>query len=152
MSNFVSHKIEVEEFVKNLQKDEEGHTVLNMFDNSILHSSFLESAQRCGAPGRESKPKNVRYVKEQNPWTGITLFTDKVFHLAPQVNSTLKVAWVIEPGELLPGLHNRIMSLEDHFDIILTYEKNLLDRGPKYKFFPCDTAGIDRPQTSSYNS
>ena len=144
MSNFVSHKIEVEEFVKNLQKDEEGHTVLNMFDNSILHSSFLESAQRCGAPGRESKPKNVRYVKEQNPWTGITLFTDKVFHLAPQVNSTLKVAWVIEPGELLPGLHNRIMSLEDHFDIILTYEKNLLDRGPKYKFFPCDTAGIEK--------
>jgi len=143
MSNFANHNITVDDFVKSLQKDEEGHTVMNMFDNSILHNSFLESAQRCSAPGKESKPKRVRYIKEQNPWNGITVFTDKVFHLAPQVNSTLKVAWVIEPGELLPGLHNRIMTLEDHFDIILTYEKNLLLRGPKYKFFPCDTAGIE---------
>lgn len=143
MSNFKSFNITVENFINSLQKDDKGHTVLNMFDNSILHNSFLESAQRCGAPGRESKPKNVRYLKEQNPWTGITVYTDKVFHLALQTNSTLKVAWVIEPGELLPGLHNTIMSLEDHFDIILTYEKNLLDRGPKYKFFPCDTATIE---------
>ena len=145
MSNFASHKIEVEDFINSLQKDEEGHTILNMFDNSILHDSFLQSAQRCSAPGRESKPENVRFVQQQNPWTGITYFTDKALHTAPQVNSVLKVAWLIEPGDLVPGIHNNIVTLEDSFDFILTYEKNLLDKpSEKYKFFPCDTSGIEK--------
>jgi len=145
MSNFTKYKIEVEDFISNLQKDEDDHTILNMFDDSILHDSFLESAQRCSAPGHESKPENVRYVQKQNPWSGITYFTDKVLYLAPEVDSVLKVAWLIEPGDLLPGLHNLIRSLEDSFDFILTYEKNLLGRDPtKYKFFPCDTAGIEK--------
>ena len=136
MSNFASHKIKVEDFINSLQKNEEGHTVLNMFDNSILHDSFLESAQRCSAPGHESKPEKVRFVQQQNPWPGITYFTDKALHLAPQVNSVLKVAWLIEPGDLLPGLHNTIATYHDAFDFILTYEKNLLDRpSDRYKFF-----------------
>ena len=145
MSNFASHKIKVEDFINSLKKDEEEHTILNMFDNSILHDSFLESAQRCSAPGHESKPENVRFVQQQNPWPGITYFTDKVLHLAPQVNSALKVAWLIEPGDLVPGLHNSIATYHDAFDFILTYEKNLLDRSSeKYKFFPCDTSGIEK--------
>ena len=135
MSNFARHEINVEDFIDSLQKDDEEHVVLNMFDNSILHDSFLESAQRCSAPGHESKPEKVRFVQKQHPWKGITYFTDKAIHLASQVSSTLKVAWLIEPGDLLPGLHNNIKSLEDSFDFVLTYEKNLLDHDPeKYKF------------------
>ena len=145
MSNFARHEINVEDFIDSLQKDDEEHVVLNMFDNSILHDSFLESAQRCSAPGHESKPEKVRFVQKQHPWKGITYFTDKAIHLASQVSSTLKVAWLIEPGDLLPGLHNNIKSLEDSFDFVLTYEKNLLDHDPeKYKFFPCDTSGIEK--------
>ena len=76
--------IDIEKFIDNLQRDSEGHIVLNMFDNSILHDSFLESALRCSAPIYERKPKNVRFVRAQNPWHGITYFTDKV-SLLPKI-------------------------------------------------------------------
>ena len=134
----------VDEFINNLAKDKEGHTILNMFDNSILHTSFLESALRCSAPGRERKPETVRYVKNQNPWNGITVFTDKVFHLARQVDSKIKVAWIIEPYDLVPPVYEQIKALEGDFDFIFTYEQSLLDRDPKkYKFIPCDTSGVE---------
>ena len=64
MSNFARYEINVEDFIDSLQKDDEGHIVLNMFDNSILHDSFLQSAQRCSAPGHESKPEKVRFVQK----------------------------------------------------------------------------------------
>ena len=140
------HDIEnLDSFFQNLQKDDEGHIVLNMFDNSILHNSFLASALRCSAPGHESVPEKVRFVKNKNPWDGITYFTDKTLHLAPQVQSTIKIAWLLEPGDLIPGMHNIARSLQDHFDFILTYEQALLDYNPdKFKFFPCDTSGIEK--------
>jgi len=144
MSNIVG-KQSLEDFFDNLARDEEEHVVLNMFDNSILHDSFLESACRCSAPGHEPKPEHVRFVQQKNPWEGITYFTDKVLHLAPQVESTIKIAWLIEPGDLIPGLHDVAKKFQEDYDFILTYEQNLLDYNPeKFKFFPCDTSGIER--------
>ena len=135
---------DIEKFISNLQRDSEGRVILNMFDNSILHDSFLESALRCSAPIYERKPKNVRFVNGQDPWNGITYFTDKVLHLAPQVNSAVKVAWLIEPYDLLPQMYEQITHLEKYYDFIFTYEKSLLERDPKkYKFLYCDTSGIE---------
>ena len=134
----------IEEFVNNIQRDEEGHVVLNMFDNSILHDSFLESALRCSAPNFEHKPEEVRYVKNQTDWPGITIFTDKTFHLVTQVKSAVKVGWIIEPYDLIPAIYNNLEHYEEHFDFILTYEDFLIKRNPdKYKFHPCDTSGIE---------
>ena len=133
-----------EKFINNLQKDSDGHVVLNMLDYSILHDSFLESALRCSAPEHEHKPELVRYVKGKDPWDGITIFTDKMLHAAEHVNSKVKVAWLIEPYDLIPKIYDELERVEKHFDFILTYEKFLLDRNPeKYKFHPCDTCGIE---------
>tara|TARA_R110002020_G_scaffold144935_2_gene318130 strand:+ start:405 stop:1349 length:945 start_codon:yes stop_codon:yes gene_type:complete len=134
----------IEQFINNLQKDSNGHVVLNMLDYSILHDSFLESALRCSAPEHEHKPEIVRYVKDKDPWDGITIFTDKMLHAAEHVNSKIKVAWLIEPYDLIPKIYDQLEHVEEHFDFILTYEKFLLDRNPeKYKFHPCDTSGIE---------
>jgi hypothetical protein len=135
--------MDAERFIKNLQTDEKGHVVLNMFDNSILHDSFLQSCVRCGSPGNEPKPKNVRFVKNMNPWGGITYFTDKMLDMAPAVDSTIKVAWIIEPGDLISGLHNNVVKYQEYFDFIFTYEQNLLDINPdKYKFLHSDAPCI----------
>ena len=135
----------LENFLNNLQRDESNHIILNMFDDTILHDSYLESNMRCSSPGLEHKPEIIRYVKSQNNWDGITVFTDKTIHLAPTVNSKVKVAWLIEPIDLLPQVYTIIQQYEEYFDIILTYEKSLLDKNPnKYKFHPCDTSGIER--------
>tara|TARA_R100000664_G_scaffold17057_1_gene25940 strand:- start:12154 stop:13071 length:918 start_codon:yes stop_codon:yes gene_type:complete len=130
-----------------IEKNKEGYYVLNMFDNSILHDSFLESALRCGVSGDEryeKKPEKVRYVKNKNPWNGVTVFTDKMFHAAPHVKSDVKVAWIIEPYDLSPQIYDNIIALEEHFDFIFTYEESLIQRDPdKYKFHPCDTTIIE---------
>jgi hypothetical protein len=136
--------IDIEKFINDLQRDPEGHVILNMWDNSILHDSFLESALRCSAPKFERKPRKIRFVQKQNPWQGITVFTDKVLHLASHIQSAIKVAWLIEPYDLLPEIYKTIINFEDNYDFIFTYEQTLLDRNPqKYKFHPCDTSGIE---------
>tara|TARA_R110000824_G_scaffold163468_1_gene339240 strand:+ start:6108 stop:7043 length:936 start_codon:yes stop_codon:yes gene_type:complete len=134
----------VDQFIDNIKKDEQGHVVLNLIDNTILHTSYLASALRCSAPNFERDPDNVRYVNGMKNWDGITVFTDKTFHLAPQVNSPVKIAWVVEPYDLLPQIYDLVAEFEEHYDFIFTYEKTLLDRdSEKYKFFPCDTSGIE---------
>ena len=116
-----------------IQKNKDDHYVLNMFDNSILHDSFLQSALRCGVSGDEKfekKPEKVRYVKNRNPWNGVTIFTDKMFQAAPHIKSDIKVAWVMEPYDLLPNIYDDVIALEEHFDLIFTFEKFLLERDP----------------------
>jgi len=135
---------DIEEFIKNIQKDDEGHVLMNMVDNSILHDSFLESALRCSAPLYEKKPDNVRYVKNQTKWNGITVFTDKMLAAVDQVDSPVKVAWLIEPYDLIPYMYDQIKTIEDKFDFVFTYEETLLKHNPDiYKFHPCDCSGIE---------
>ena len=135
---------DIEEFIKNIQKDDEGHSLMNMVDNSILHDSFLESALRCSAPLYEKKPDNVRYVKNQTKWDGITVFTDKMLAAVDQVDSPVKVAWLIEPYDLIPYMYDQIKTIEDKFDFVFTYEETLLKHNPDiYKFHPCDCSGIE---------
>jgi len=83
--------MDVKKFIRELPKNDEGLYLLNMFDNSILHDSLLESSVRCGAPGNEPKPKKVRFVKSQNPWNGITFFTDKMYILPRRFLPQLKL-------------------------------------------------------------
>ena len=135
---------DIEEFIKNIQRNDEGHVLMNMVDNSILHDSFLESALRCSAPLYEKKPDNVRYVKNQTKWNGITVFTDKMLAAVDQVDSPVKVAWLIEPYDLIPYMYDQIKTIEDKFDFVFTYEETLLKHNPDiYKFHPCDCSGIE---------
>ncbi len=135
---------DIEEFIKNIQRDGEGHVLMNMVDNSILHDSFLESALRCSAPLYEKKPDNVRYVKNQTKWNGITVFTDKMLAAVDQVDSPVKVAWLIEPYDLIPYMYDQIKTIEDKFDFVFTYEETLLKHNSDiYKFHPCDCCGIE---------
>ena len=134
----------IEEFINNIQRDDENHVLMNMVDNSILHDSFLESALRCSAPLYEKKPDNVRYVKNQTKWDGITIFTDKMLGAVEQDNSPVKIAWLIEPYDLIPYMYDQIKTIEDKFDFVFTYEETLLKHNPDiYKFHPCDCSGIE---------
>jgi hypothetical protein len=104
----------------------------------------LESALRCSAPLYEKKPDNVRYVKNQAKWDGITIFTDKMLGAVDQVDSPVKVAWLIEPYDLIPYMYGQIKTIEDKFDFVFTYEETLLKHNPDiYKFHPCDCSGIE---------
>jgi len=139
---------DIKKILNNLQK-QDGKAVINMVDHSILADSYVQSIVRCGdrRPNATDhiKPETVRYVQNQMNWDGITYFTDKTFQGVKNVSSPIKIAWVIEPKDLLPQIYEVVVANEDEFDLIFTYEKELLDRNPeKYKFHFCDAINIDR--------
>ena len=139
---------DIKKILNNLQK-QDGKAVINMVDHSILADSYIQSVIRCGdrRPNATDHiaPEKVRYVQNQAKWDGITYFTDKTFHAVKNVNSPIKIAWVIEPKNLLPPIYEIVVANEDEFDLIFTYEQELLDRNPeKYKFHFCDAINIDR--------
>jgi len=138
----------IKQILDNLEK-QDGRTVINMIDHSILANSYVQSIVRCGdrRPNATDhiEPEKVRYVQNQAKWNGITYFTDKTFHAAKNVDSPIKIAWIIEPKNLLPQIYDIVVANENEFDLIFTYEQELLDRNPdKYKFHFCDAINIDR--------
>ena len=120
---------------------------INRFDITALEDNLTKAAQKCPAPdGPFREPKYVNYVSGVKEWNGITYFTDKLLHLAPEINSKIKIGILMEPPELLPYIYDVIQQYEEHYDLIFTYAYELLEKNPsKYKFFPADIAAIEDP-------
>jgi hypothetical protein len=117
--------------------------LINRFDQTAFQDSFSESAMAAACPKEFwRKPTHVEYVRDQNPFEGITIFTDKQLHRVVEVESTHKVAILQEPRELMPWIYETIVQFEDHYDLILTYDIDLINRGKNYVFCPGDTAAI----------
>ena len=118
--------------------------VVNLIDENIAHAgSFSEANLRCGG-GEPRHPKKVKYVRNQQSFPGISIFTDKRLHLVDQVQSPAKVAWLMEPKAYDPTAYNNIISLEDSYNLILTHDIDLLKRNPeKYAYLPADTNIIE---------
>ena len=122
----------------------EEKVTINRIDQTALQYSFLASALACGNPkGPWPKPKLVEYVRDQNPWNGITYFTDKMLQLVPQVKSDYKIAILQEPKSFMPLIYEAARKFEDHYDLIFTYDEDLLSRGEKYVFLPPDVCTLD---------
>ena len=117
---------------------------INRFDETALQYSFLASALACGNPnGPWPKPELVEYVRDKNPWSGITYFTDKMLHLVPHVQSDYKIAILQEPKSFMPFIYRNAEKFEDFYDLIFTYDEDLLKRGSKYVFLPPDISILD---------
>ena len=110
----------------------EEKVIINRIDQTALEYSFQASALACGHKGPWPKPKLVEYVRDQRSWEGITYFTDKMLQYAPAVNSKIKVAFLLEPKSFMPQIYEIIKSYEEHYDLIFTYDDELLNRGEKY--------------------
>ena len=118
--------------------------VINRFDRTAIHYSFLASALAAGNPnGPWPKPKLVEYVRDQNPFRGITYFTDKMLRFVSQVDTDVKVAILQEPKSFMPWIYRDVVEFEKYYDLIFTYDKDLLSRGEKYVFMPADVSTLD---------
>jgi len=111
---------------------------INRFDSTAMEETFTKSGMMHGCPdGPFPDPKYVKYVRNQTNWDGITYFTDKQLHLAPSVQSTYKVAILFEPRELFPQIYKTIQLFEQFYDLILTYDNELLKKDPNKYIFSC---------------
>ncbi len=105
---------------------------VNLWDTEFKHS--LEEQGYDGASYRK-KPKKIEYIRNQEEWDGITLFTNNCLDKVLTVKSKIKIAWMIEARVILPNSYENLMKLENEFDYIFTYYEDLLKRDTK-KYLP----------------
>ena len=124
---------------------EDKKVIINRFDSTALYETFAKSAMINACPeGPWVEPKYVEYVKSQMKWGGITYFTDKQLHLVQTVDSKYKIAMLFEPREFMPHIYKTIKIYEGFYDLIFTYDEELLSSGSeKYVFAPADMPSIE---------
>jgi len=67
----------------------------------------------------------------------VSFFTDRCLDMAPSIDCHVKVAWLIEPTTACPGQFNRILAARDHFDWVLTWNRDLIALGgSRFRFYP----------------
>ena len=83
---------------------------------------------------KEYTKEEVEWVHKEGAFDGPTVFTDKDL-LSPWVNKVQtnhKIAWILECRDIHPFAYDQVVTVEDKFDYIFTFDKELLERGPKY--------------------
>jgi hypothetical protein len=104
---------------------------VNLFDSLFDHSygedgCYTSSYGRCPCEGS--------WIKNVNEWDGVTVFTDSHFDkdIVLNVNSKVKIAWLLESKSITPTAYKNIIKYEDRFDYIFTHDDALLSRSNKY--------------------
>ncbi len=96
--------------------------IVNLIDNNISHAISYDDALE---KGRVSK--KISYVRDQDNFDGITVFTDNKLSQVKSINSKYKVAWLMEPRAYSPDAYERIEMLAENFNLILTYDEKILN-------------------------
>ena len=104
---------------------------VNLFDNNFIHTKDLIGTITSTYL---YPPNDIRWLDKLPEYDGITIFTDHYIldDVVDKVKSNLKIAWLLEPPVLSSGIYNSISTIEHKFDYILTFDSELLQRGPKY--------------------
>jgi hypothetical protein len=101
---------------------------VNLWDEEFRHTLKNDGMDTASY---KILPRKIQYNRDNFNWNGITLFTNRDLDKVDYVNSTTKVAWMVEARSILPQTYSRLVELEDKFDYILTYYEDLLQRNPK---------------------
>lgn len=104
---------------------------VNLFDSSFIHTEKLVGYITCSDL---LKPTKIKWINGLRDYDGVTVFTDNYIGnpIVKEINSKVKVAWLLEPRVIDSRTYNTITQIEDDFDYILTYDEELLKRGKKY--------------------
>lgn len=106
--------------------------IINLFDKNFAHSMLEDGFDTCTAG---VKPSKIQWVRDGSVTSKITVFTDRYINSdeVEKAKSKIKIAWLIEPPSINPDIYQQIISQEDKFNFIFTFDKNLLKRSAKYR-------------------
>lgn len=106
---------------------------INIFDKHFITYSDSSALGKF--------PREFEYVKAQNNFDGITIYTDSSFEEAKRTSSKYKIAWQLEsPYHSQRKFNAMIGSYPQLFDMIFTYDENLITKYPK-RFKRCNAGG-----------
>lgn len=113
----------------------------------MIESSYIPNNYSDITCSDTLKPKKIKWINGLQEFDGITVFTERFLDnpLVDIVKSKIKVFWLLEPRAIHPYEYNRIIELEHKFDYILTYDTELLQRGPKYLKYVVAQSRVTEP-------
>lgn len=118
---------------------------VNLFDRDFAHAREMHGCDACGV----LPASKIRYVRDQMNWDGITLFTDQCMSYVDQVQSHIKIAWIIEPPVIRNVWYINHKQLEEKFDYILTYDQSLIDNNP-HKYIKYNLSSVRIPESDRF--
>jgi hypothetical protein len=91
-------------------------------------------------------PRLMLFDRSGNP-SQVTVFTDKNLEDVYADPSPTRVAWLLEPPEVHPDSYKLLSdpTLRQHFDLILTHQKQLLVSDPKHVYMPLGGCWVAEP-------
>jgi len=91
------------------------------------------------------------WVMDKALWDGeIAVFSDSFLTEAHQYYQCKKVAWLLEPPAILPGIYDYIRTNYPLFDLIFTFDKSLLALNPRFRYWPMGSTWIPEPDRRVY--
>jgi hypothetical protein len=114
----------------------------------FAHAREMHGCDACGI----LPASKIQYIRDQKVWDGVTLFTDRCIPYVDQVQSPVKVAWIIEPPVIRDQWYQNHTFLEEKFDYILTYDQRLIESNPnKYIRYHLSSVRIPKPDRAIYD-
>lgn len=101
-------------------------TKIRLYDTNFAHHA--PGSSLSSFPGCDIYPKFIEWVRDPNVYTDIAIFTDNCLHLVDSCDAKYKIAWIIEPKMLVPGVYEQISKPEcfSKFFKVLTYDMWLM--------------------------
>ena len=118
----------------------------NVFSKYRLrgHSGITESGSLCGSD--ESRHNLYFESLALRNRRGISIFIDEytsIINFIPESSSDYNVAVLSETKYIKAYPYHMILKMEEKFDLILTYDLELISKNPdKYQFIPADTVSL----------
>lgn len=99
----------------------------------------------------EKKASFFKWCRENKVVSNSCFITDRYLHLVDKCNAKRKIGMLIEPPAILPDIYKFVDENYKKFDYILTFDKELLDSGRNFLFYPfgaCWIKDFSKPQKS----
>lgn len=123
---------------------------VNLFDREFIHTENLLGYITASDT---LKPTKIKWINGLMEYDGITVFTESYMddEIVDLVKCKTKILWLIEPRAIHPHAYERVISIEDKFDYILTYDTELLSRGDKYLKYVVGQSRVSLDEANIYD-
>lgn len=127
-----------------------------MFEIKLIDSNFshhpYNGTSVSTSPNNNLNPTDFKWYRG-NDNRDVTVFTDNHIDDVLKVKNTFKVAWILEPKQLVPSVYEKIRRLWNEFDLVLTHDYELIDfcKNPKVKFIPFGGCWIQEKDFKVYD-
>ena len=114
---------------------------VKIFDTNFSHANYSTDHQTS---------KFIEWYRDENlNLEDTTFFTDNFLNLNIG-NSENRIGWLLEPPSVNPYIYNFIKTVNNNFKNVLTYNKDLLDIGENYLFYPHGGCWIPKEKQKIY--